>query len=151
MPDTPSAASRDPVHQFSIFAENRVGSLYDLSTLFGQHDVHVMALCTLDTTDSAIVRVVVDDPDRAREILVNNDFAYSEQTILAVELADESKLNGVLGALLEAEISIHYTYPFLTRPEGRCALAISTEDPDVAAHALNTRGLRALTQRDIAR
>jgi len=151
MPDTPSAASRDPVHQFSIFAENRVGSLYDLSTLFKQHNVHLMALCTLDTTDSAIVRLVVDDPDRAREILVNNDFAYSEQTILAVELLDESRLNTVLEALLEAEISIHYTYPFLTRPEGRSALAISTEDPDVAAHALNTRGFRALTQRDIAR
>ncbi|MEI6463669.1 MAG: acetolactate synthase [Verrucomicrobiota bacterium] len=146
-----STSSKDPVRQFSVFAENRVGRLHDLTALLKAHDVHIMALTVLDTTDSAIVRVIVDDPDRAQELLVNNDFPYSEGEVLAVELTDESELKGVLAALLEAEINVFYVYSFIKRPEGRSALVISTEDVDVAAQAINQRGYRVLTQHDIAR
>ncbi len=146
-----SMSSNDPVKQFSVFAENRVGRLHDLTALFKQHNVHLMAITVLDTTDSAIVRVVVDDPDLARELMVNNDFPYTEGEVLAVEITDESELNGVLAALFEAEINVHYVYSFIKRPEGRGALAINAEDADVAAQALSVRGYRILTQTDIAR
>ena len=76
-PETNTSIASDPVKQFSVFAENRVGRLYDLTSLLGAHDVHVMAVTTLDTTDSAIVRLIVDDPDRTRELMVNNDFYFT--------------------------------------------------------------------------
>jgi hypothetical protein len=139
------------VKQFSVFAENRVGRLHDLTALFRVHNVHLMALTVLDTTDSAIVRLIVDDPDTARELMVNNDFPYSEGEVLAVELTDESELNGVLAALVEAEINVHYVYSFIKRPEGRGALAINAEDADVAAQSLSQRGFRVLSQSEIAR
>lgn len=141
----------DPVKQFSVFAENRLGRLFDLTTLLKANNVHVMAITVLDTTDSAIVRFMVDDPDRARELMVNNDFPYVECDILAVEITDESQLTGVLAALFEAEINIHYIYSFIKRPEGKSALAINVEDEDIAAQALNKRGFRVFTQRDISR
>ena len=146
-----STSSNDPVKQFSVFAENRVGRLHDLTTLLRENNVHVMAITVLDTTDSAIIRVILDDPDKARELMVNNDFPYTEVDILAVEIIDEFELKGVLAALFEAEINIHYVYSFIKRPEGRSALAISAEDIDVATQALNRRGFQVLTQRDIAR
>lgn len=146
-----TATALDPVKQFSVFAENRVGRLFDLTSLFRESNVHVMALTILDTTDSAIVRVVVDDPDRARELMINNDFPYTEGDILAVEINEEADLKPVLAALLEAEINIHYIYSFIKRPEGRSALAINAEDIDVAAQTLNHRGFKVLTQRDISR
>lgn len=144
-------AATDPVKQFSVFAENRVGRLYDLTALFKTSNVHIMALTVLDTTDSSILRLVVDDPDKARELMINNDFPYTECDVLAVEIADEGDLKGVLAALLEAEINIHYVYSFIKRPEGRAALVLSIEDADVAAQSLNSRGFKVLTQRDIAR
>jgi hypothetical protein len=146
-----STSSNDPVKQFSVFAENRVGRLHDLTALLRENNVHVMAITVLDTTDSAIIRVILDDPDKARELMVNNDFPYTESSILAVEITDESELQGVLAALLEAEINVHYVYSFIKRPGGRYAIAINAEDIDVAAQALNRRGFRVLTQRDIAR
>src|SRR5476649_725044 len=94
----------DPVKQFSVFAENRVGRLYDLTTLLKTNNVHVMAVTVLDTTDSSILRLIVDDPDKARELMINNDFPYTEVDVLAVEIADESALSAVLAALLETEI-----------------------------------------------
>ncbi len=146
-----STTPNDPVKQFSVFAENRVGRLYDLTALLKEHNVHVMGITVLDTTDSAIVRFIVDDPDKARELMINNDFPYVECDVLAVEISDESQLKGVLAALFEAEINIHYVYSFIKRPEGNCALAINAEDDDVAAQSLSKRGYRVLTQRDIAR
>lgn len=141
----------DPVKQFSVFAENRVGRLYDLTTLLKDSNVHIMAITVLDTTDSSIIRVVVDDPDKARELLVNNDFPYGECSILAVEIGDESELKNVLAALLEAEINTHYVYSFIKRPMERAALAISAEDPETAAQALGKRGFLVLQQGDISR
>ena len=146
-----SSSSHDPVKQFSVFAENRLGRLHDLTALLKAHEVHVMAITVLDTTDSAIVRFVVDDPDLARELLVNNDFPYVENDVLAVEITDESQLSAVLAALFEAEINLHYIYSFIKRPEGRSALAMNVEDADVAAQALSQRGFRSLTQNEIAR
>ena len=151
MSATSTSLARDPVKQFSVFAENRVGRLNDLAALFRDHNVHIMAITVLDTTDSAIMRVIVDDPDKARELMVNNDFPYTECEVLAVEIGDESKLKGVLGAIFEAEINVHYVYSFIKRPHGGAALVLSIEDIDVAAQALNRCGFRVLTQRDISR
>jgi len=141
----------DPVRQFSVFVENRVGRLFDLIALYRRHEVHVLAITVLDSTDSALVRLVVDDPDQARELLVNNDFAYTEGTILAVEIADEAALKDVLAAILEAEINVNYVYSFIQRPGNRHALAIQTEDTEVAAQNLANRGFRVLQQTDLSR
>ena len=144
-------AATDPVKQFSVFTENRVGRLSDLTSLFKANDVHVVALTVLDFTDTTILRFVVDDNDKARELMVNNDFPYTECDVVAVEINDEADLKEVLAALLEAEINIHYVYSFIKRPEGRAALVLNIEDPDVAAQSLNNHGFKVLTQSDIAR
>jgi hypothetical protein len=151
MDETKTLCASDPVRQFSVFAENRVGRLYDLTALFKVHNVHIMAITVLDTTDSAVIRLIVDDREKARELMVNNDFPYTECPVLAVEIDDETSLRDVLNALLEAEINVHYVYSFIKRPNGKSALAINVEDDDVAAQALNNRGFKVLTQRDIAR
>jgi hypothetical protein len=141
----------DPVKQFSVFTENRVGRLSDLTSVFKDNNVHIVALTVLDFTDTTILRLVVDDIDKARELMVNNDFPYTECDVVAVEINDEADLREVLAALLEAEINIHYVYSFIKRPEGRSALVLNIEDPDVATQSLNNHGFKVLTQSDIAR
>ena len=151
MAETSITIATDPVRQFSVFAENRVGRLHQLTALFKENNVHIMAITVLDTTDSAIMRLIVDDREKARQLMIQNDFPYTECDVLAVEIEDETDLRDVLAALLEAEINVHYVYSFIKRPEGRSALAVNVEDADVAAQALNQRGFKVLTQRDIAR
>jgi len=86
-----TSTASDPIKQFSVFTENRVGRLYDLTSLLKNHNVHVIACTILDTTDSTIIRMIVDDPDKTRELLINNDYAYTECEILAVEIEGEEK------------------------------------------------------------
>jgi hypothetical protein len=151
MSDTSAPVAADPVKQFSVFIPNRVGQLFDLTAMLAKHNVHIMAMTTLDTTDCAIDRLIVDDPERARELMAATNFSFTECDVIAVELTQESQLKGVLSALLTVEINIHYLYSFLLRPEGRSALALSVEDNDLATTALNTRGFKVLSQRDISR
>lgn len=141
----------DPVQQFSIFTENKVGRLNELVSLLNANDVHVMALNTLDTTDSAILRLVVDDPERARTLLRDHGFSFTMNDLVVVEMNTQADLLRVLAALFEAEINIHYIYPFIFRPLERSALAINAEDDDLAEHALVSHGFRVLAQADISR
>lgn len=151
MSDTATPVASDPVKQFSVFIESRVGRLFDLVALLTAHDVHIMAITTIDASDTAIDRLIVDDPERARELLAANNFAFSETEMLCVEFADGSQLKHILGALLAVEVNIHYAYPFLLRPEGKSAIAIHCEELDLASTSVNSRGFKVLTQRDISR
>lgn len=151
MSDTAAPLPADPIKQFSVFIENRVGRLHELVALLAKHNIHIMAMTTIDQTDTALDRVIVDDPERARELLAANNFFFTECEVVAVEIGNESQLSAVLSALLTVEVNIHYVYSFLVRPRGRSALVMSVEDNDLAASALNTRGFKVLTQRDISR
>lgn len=68
-----------------------------------------------------------------------------------MEIEDESRLKLVTSALVQAEINIYYIYPFIVRPNGRAALAISLEDNDLAADIMSNSGLTVLRQSDITR
>lgn len=140
----------DPVAQFSVFTPNRIGRLHDLVKLFGTHGVHVLALMVLDTTDSAIIRVVVDDPDKARELLVAEGFAFTESHLVAVE-ANSTDLGRLMAALLQVELNVNYLYPFIPHPEGKSIIALSTEDNDLGEQALQRNQFRTLKQTDISR
>lgn len=140
-----------PVIQFSIHADNKVGRLNQIIGLFSVHEVHIMALSILDTTDSSIIRIIVDYPEEAQKLLIEHQFSFVQSELLAVELASEADIKKVTSALVQAEINIHYTYPFVARPNDRSALAISLEDNDLAAETISLHQLRIIGQDDIAR
>jgi hypothetical protein len=151
MPTETTAARRpDWAIQFSIFTPNRLGRLNDLIGMLGTHGVHVLALMVLDTTDSSIIRIVVDDPDRARDLLVHQGFPFSESRLVVVEV-NPTELNRLMTALLEAELNINYLYSFIPHPQGKSILALSMEDNDMAEQALRRHQFRTLRQTDISR
>ncbi|MGJ8649752.1 MAG: acetolactate synthase [Opitutaceae bacterium] len=141
----------EPVIQFSIHADNKVGRLNEIIGLLSVHNVHIMALSILDTTDSSIIRLIVDYPQEAQKLLIEHQFSFVQSELIAVELKDESEIKTVTSALVQAEINIHYIYPFLVRPNDRYALAISLEDNDLAAETLKRHQLRIIGQEDITR
>jgi len=141
----------EDVVQFSVFTANRLGRAHDLIRLFSRHQVHVLAMTVLDTTDSAILRLIVDDPARARALLNEHAFHFTETRVLVVELGAADKLLSALSALLEAEINVHYLYAFLVRPRGKTAVVLSLEDQEVAEVALRQHQFRVLSQRDLTR
>lgn len=152
--ETKPAAVAPPagaVVQFSVFTPNRLGRLHTLINLLGSQTVHVLALTVLDTTECAVIRIVVDDPDRARELLQNNGFAYAESTLVVTEVISTEDLNKLVAALVEAELNINYLYSFIPHPRGKSILAMSVEDNELAAQTLRRHQFPVLTQADISR
>jgi hypothetical protein len=148
--DTSIARRADPVIQFSVFTPNRLGRLHDLIKLLGTQGVHVLALMVLDTTDSAIIRVVVDDPDRARALLHQEEFPFTESKLVVVEVTS-TELNRLMSALLEAELNINYLYSFIPHSEGKSIVGLSIEDNELAEQALRRHQFKTLRQTDISR
>jgi hypothetical protein len=150
MVETTKARRSDQVVQFSVFTPNRLGRLHDLIRLLDARNVHVLALMVLDTTDSAIIRLVVDDPDRARELLVQEGFPFTESYLITVEV-ESTNLSKLMSALLEAELNVNYLYSFIPHPQGKSIVALSMEDNELAEQALKRHQFRTLRQSDISR
>lgn len=151
MPTATARAGRaDPVLQFSVFTPNRLGRLHDLIGLLGAHNVHVLGLTVLDTTDSAIIRLVVDDPQNARELLVREGFPFTESALTVVE-ADSTELGRLMSVLLAAELNINYLYSFIPHPRGKPLIGLSMEDNEMAEQVLRRHQFNTLKQTDISR
>jgi len=140
------------VKQFSIFLPNKVGALLEVVKVLHEHSVHVLAVNVQDSADSAIVRIVVSDPEQVQDILSIHDIPFSICDIVVVEMREgATELPKVLTALLMAEVNIHGIYGLLSRPQGNCALSIHVEDNDCATAVLRSHGFRVLSQTDISR
>ena len=141
----------DPVIQFSVFLENKVGRLSEFTRLLSKNSIHLMAMTVLDTTDSSIVRIIVDDPDNANSVLFLQGYSFTQTVVLAVELNTTEDVPSILSCILAAEINVHYLYPFICRPADRSALVMHLEDLDMAADVLQRNQFRVLCQADISR
>jgi len=144
------ARRAESVIQFSIFTPNRLGRLHDLIRMLFAQGVHVLGLMVLDTTDSAIIRIVVDDPDKARDLLNREAFPFTESHLVVVEV-NPTDLNRLMSALLEAELNINYLYSFIPQPDGKPVIGLSMEDNETAEQALKRHQFKTLKQTDISR
>jgi hypothetical protein len=152
LPETTQKFDGPRVRQFSIFLPNKVGAMLDVVRLLNAHHADVVALSISESTDSAIARVIVSDPDLVERLLGENNVAFGVCEMVVVEMSEVAgQLAKLLAALLMAEVNVHFTYPLLTRPRGFAALALHVDDSDCASSVLLGEGFKILSQSDISR
>ena len=140
------------VTQFSIFLSNRVGALLNVVRLLNERHVHVLAINVQDSADTAIVRIVVSDPETVQATFHEQAVPFSVCELVVVELKEGAvELGRLLAALLAAECNIFGSYALLTRPRGRTALALHGEDNECATSVIQGHGCKILSQTDISR
>ena len=140
------------VRQFSIFLESRVGRLLDVLRLFDDaENLLIHGLAVMESSDCAVVRVVVDNDDVARSMLRNSTYAFAETDLLVVELTDDLPMSMLCLYLLGAELNIHFMYPLLATGHeiggGRVALCV--DDNTFAGQILIRKGFRLLGSADL--
>ena len=148
--ETAEAHGVPTVRQQSVFVENRVGQLLRLTQLFGRTDIRILAVSVVYSVDCAICRMILDDPDKAYDILTGAGFQVSETEVMVVSLPHGKRaLLHTWAALLGAEINIHYTYALLIRPKGSAAIAVVPEDIEAAVRILREQKFDLLDQQDL--
>ena len=137
------------VTQFSVFLENRVGQLLELTRAF-TGKVKIVGLSIADSADCCIVRVMLSHCEQGREILKRADLPFAENELLVAELTAGSKtLADICTALLQAEVNIHYAYPLIIHPHGRAAVAMHIDNVDLAGQTLKSMGFEVLCEADL--
>lgn len=150
-PQTEQGYAPPTVRQFGVFLDNKVGKLLDLLQAFEQSAVvHVRALSVVDSSDHAVVRLICDNADAARQLLRARDFSFSEVDLLVVELDEKRSLTSLCTYLLGAEINIRFAYPMLPARLVESAVAIAVDDHTFAGQVLRRKGFRVLGEEDLA-
>ena len=125
------------VNQISIFLENKCGRLVRVTQALGEAGINIRALSIADTSDFGILRLIVDQPDRALEILKDKGFMATVTQVIAVEVPDiPGGLAPVLSYLEQASINIEYLYSFLEKPAKDALILMRVENIDEALRVL---------------
>jgi hypothetical protein len=141
-----------PVKHFSIFLDNKVGALLEVVKLLEQKGVIVLAFSIVDSAESSIARMVVSDPALVSKLLHDHDIAFSQTSVLVVELSEgAADLGRVLSCLLMAEVNLLFSYPLLVRPRDKALLVLHVDDNECASTVLQGEGYQILTQGDLSR
>ncbi|MHB8917277.1 MAG: ACT domain-containing protein [Desulfocucumaceae bacterium] len=133
------------IKQISIFLENKSGRLARVTRVLGDNGINIRALSIADTTDFGILRLIVNDPDKAYKVLKEAGFSVNSTDVIAVEINDSpGGLACSLEYLRDASINIEYLYAFLTKSSSAALVVFRVEQIDEAIRVLQGKGIRVL-------
>jgi hypothetical protein len=125
------------IRQLSVSLDNVPGSLSVVSEILGREGVNIRAISVADTSDISTVRFVVDDPEKANNILTGNGYHPKETDVLAVETPDHpGGMNAMLKPLKAAGINVHYLYPHLGRINNNAIVILGVDRTEEAQKVL---------------
>jgi hypothetical protein len=139
------------LQQLSLFLENRPGQLRAPCQALAEAGVDILTLSLADTAQFGILRIIVPDPARARQVLEQAGMVVNLTEVVPVEVENRpGGLAEVLAHMEQAGLGIEYLYAFAlgARP-GRAALIFRFEEPDEALRALRARGVRVLEAEEL--
>lgn len=138
------------VEQISIFLENKSGRLAEVTDVLAKADINIRALSLADTADFGILRLIVNDTERAKEILKKNGFTVGKTEVIAVEVPDRpGGLAGILNVLKEKGINVEYMYAFVQKSKENAIIIFRFDEIDRAIEGLSSAGVRILKGEDV--
>jgi len=133
------------VQQLSVFLENRSGRLAEVARLLGDAGVNIRALSLADTADFGILRLIVNDVERAVEVLRRAGQTVSLTDVVAVEVPDRpGGLAEILEPLQEQEVNVEYLYAFVEKSSDRAVVVLRFDDVQAALEVLKQAGITPL-------
>ena len=138
------------IKQISVFIENRTGRLYDITHTLAMGGVNIRAFSVADTVDFGILRLIVDKPAQAVQVLKEGKFTVSETEVIAVRLGDQSgDLSHVLKVLLEDDISVEYGYAFVSHSVDSAMVILRVSDNNRAVQLFAKAGVEVMGEQMI--
>jgi hypothetical protein len=138
--------------QISVFLENKAGRLAHVTRVLGEAGINIRALSIADTSDFGILRIIVNDPEKAYRILKEADFTVSETEVIEVQVPDSpGGLATVLEQMSDADLNIEYLYAFLGTSESDALVIFKVEDIAKARQTFKEKGIRFIDEQQLYR
>ncbi|GAB4129722.1 ACT domain-containing protein [Thermopirellula anaerolimosa] len=136
--------------QISLFLENKPGHLSAVCRLLAENRINILTLSLADTEQFGILRLIVEDWGKTKEVLEKAGNVVTVTDVVATEVEDRpGGLAELLSVVQEAGINIEYMYAFTFRSGGRAIMIFRFDDPDAAITALQRRGFNVLQGVDL--
>ncbi|MFC1769619.1 ACT domain-containing protein [Nitrospirota bacterium] len=138
------------VEQISVFLENKSGRLADVTKLLADNNINLRALSLADTADFGILRLIVNDIARAKQVLKDGGFTVGKTEVVAVEVLDQpGGMAAILGALKDHDINVEYMYAFVQKSGEHAIIIFRFDDLDRAISVLQNAGIRILKGEEV--
>lgn len=138
------------VRQISVFLENKAGRLLGVTKVLGENKVDISALSIADTTHFGILRMIVNNPDLAEEVLKEQGYTVSTTDVVAIAIDDEAgSLSKALEALTDEDITIEYIYAFTGKTRNKALVVLKVEDTNMATRLLKDKGIEVLKESEV--
>ncbi|MDR0943764.1 MAG: acetolactate synthase [Ruminococcus sp.] len=138
------------IKQLSVFVENKKGRLSAITDILRQSEIDIRALSVADTKDFGILRLIVNDVDKAYTALKNGECLVSLTDVIAVQITDRpGGLADAMDILSSAEISVEYMYAFISKSDGLASVILRVDDNQKAQNVLSDK-FKLLTQAEIS-
>ena len=138
------------IHQISVFLENRIGQLAEITKLLAEAGIDIRALSIAETSDYGLARMIVDDSYKASSILLQHGDILSMTPVWAVEVPDRpGGLAEVLGVLADASVDVEYMYSLFTHKEGMAYMVMRVSDEPKFLSTLGDRKIRIVGMEEL--
>jgi hypothetical protein len=139
------------VKQLSVFVENKFGRISEIINALAENSIDISALSLADTSEFGILRLIVDKPELAVDVLKEEGVIVKLSDVLAIAIDDApGGLAKALSVLTEANVVIEYMHAFIGKADGKAMTVIRVDDEAKAIDALNKGGVTLLTTDDIS-
>ncbi|WP_026841903.1 ACT domain-containing protein [Citrifermentans bremense] len=133
------------VEQISIFIENKFGRLAEVTRILGDAGVNIRTLSLADTSDFGILRLIVNDAEKAKSVLKDRGFTVSKTEVVAVEIPDRpGGLADILQVLDAGGINVEYMYAFVERCGENAVMIFRFDETQKAIEALTAKSFNVL-------
>ena len=139
------------LQQLSLFLENRPGQLREPCEALAAAGIDLLTMCLADTSNFGILRFIVRDPARAKEVLEAAGMVVRMTEVVPVEVDNQpGGLARALAAIEDAGLGVEYMYDFgVASRGGKAAIVFRFENPDAALAALSAAGIRVLAMEEL--
>ena len=138
------------IQQISVFLENKAGTIVHVAKILADHGIDMRAMSIADSADFGILRLIVDDPEKTKEVLNKEEYIFSETPVLAVAVADHpGSLVKILAVLSDANINLEYAYAFITRKSDSAYMIFRVDDPERTVDVLKEAGISIAAQSEL--
>ena len=131
--------------QISVFLENKAGRLAEVTGILSEANVNIRALALADTSDFGVLRLIVNDNDKAIAALKSQGFTVGKTDVAAVEVEDKpGGLHRILDILNKAGINVEYMYAFVTQGENNAIMIFRFDNIDEAFKLLEENNVKVI-------